>query len=136
MGADLTESAMFSVRQPPPNRHLTSAKTLRAVRASELHQDHEHRLAASVHKELLRVDLVRADVVSAAISRSGTFDESPTFAVCVNRWARARSPRSSRLTARGRPTTSDPDVSLGLDPSDSACTSWLSVDREHGEDRP
>jgi len=41
-------------------------------------------LAAQIHVERLRVDVVRADIVLVKISRGGTFDESPTFAVCVD----------------------------------------------------
>ena len=41
-------------------------------------------LIAEVHGELLRVDVVRADVVRVAISRGGVFDDAPTFAVCVD----------------------------------------------------
>ena len=41
-------------------------------------------LAAQIHGERLRVDVVRADIVRVKISRGGTFDESPTFAVCVD----------------------------------------------------
>jgi len=41
-------------------------------------------LLADVHTEQLRVDVVRADIVRVKISRGGVFDESPTFAVCVD----------------------------------------------------
>jgi alpha-glucosidase len=41
-------------------------------------------LLATVAGEQLRVDLVRADIVRVKISRSGVFDESPSFAVCVD----------------------------------------------------
>ncbi len=41
-------------------------------------------LLATLHGEQLRVDLVRADVVRLKLSRGGAFDESPTFAVCVD----------------------------------------------------
>jgi len=39
---------------------------------------------ADVHGERLRVDLVRDDLVRVKISRGGAFDESPTFALCVD----------------------------------------------------
>jgi alpha-glucosidase len=41
-------------------------------------------LLARVHGEKLRVDVVRPDIVRFKISRGGVFDESPTFAVCVD----------------------------------------------------
>ncbi len=44
----------------------------------------EHGLLAQVHGERLRIDVVRADLVRVKISRGGVFDESPTFAVCVD----------------------------------------------------
>ena len=37
-----------------------------------------------LHGEQLRVDVVRDDVVRFKISRGGVFDDSPTFAVCVD----------------------------------------------------
>jgi alpha-glucosidase len=44
----------------------------------------ERGLLATVHGEQLRVDVVRDDVVRVMISRGGAFDESPTYAVCVD----------------------------------------------------
>src|SRR3954454_4818369 len=44
----------------------------------------DHGLLAHLHGERLRVDLVREDVVRVKISRGGSFDETPTFAVCVD----------------------------------------------------
>src|SRR5919108_2444646 len=41
-------------------------------------------LSATLHGETLRVDFVRDDVVRIRISRGGSFDEPPTFAVCVD----------------------------------------------------
>src|SRR4029079_1122824 len=41
-------------------------------------------LSARLHGEQLRVDVVRADVVRFAISRSGVFDEHPSYAVDVD----------------------------------------------------
>lgn len=43
-----------------------------------------HGLLANVHSELLRVDVVRTDVVRLQMSRGGVFDERPTYAVCVD----------------------------------------------------
>ena len=39
---------------------------------------------ATLHGEHLRVDVVRSDVVRVKISRGAAFDETPTFAVCVD----------------------------------------------------
>ena len=39
---------------------------------------------AELHGERLRIDVVREDVVRIKISRGGEFDESPTYAVCVD----------------------------------------------------
>lgn len=41
-------------------------------------------LLAQVHGEQFRVEVVRPDIVRFAIIRGGVFDESPTFAVCVD----------------------------------------------------
>ena len=46
-------------------------------------------LLAHVHGEMLRIDLVREDVVRVAISRGGRFDEQPTYALCVDPLSRA-----------------------------------------------
>jgi alpha-glucosidase len=46
--------------------------------------DTERGLVAELHGERLRIDVVRDDVVRVKISRGGLFDESPTFAVCVD----------------------------------------------------
>jgi alpha-glucosidase len=44
----------------------------------------EHGVLARLHREQLRIDVVRSDVVRIKISRGGKFDEAPTFAVCVD----------------------------------------------------
>ena len=41
-------------------------------------------ILADLHGEQLSIDVVRADVLRIKISRGGVFDESPTFAVCVD----------------------------------------------------
>ena len=41
-------------------------------------------ILAELHREQLRIDVIRADVLRIKISRGGVFDESPTFAVCVD----------------------------------------------------
>ena len=66
-------------------------------------------ILAELHGERLRIDVVRADVVRIKISRGGVFDESPTFAVCVDPLAtparlsrRADGERVRLLTTRAR----------------------------------
>ena len=44
-------------------------------------EETEHGLAATLHGERLRLDVVRDDVLRIKISRGGAFDEEPTFAV-------------------------------------------------------
>jgi alpha-glucosidase len=44
----------------------------------------ERGLLARLHGETLRVDFIRDDVIRVKISRGGVFDESPSFAVCVD----------------------------------------------------
>ena len=44
----------------------------------------ERGVLARLHGELLRVEVVRPDIVRIKISRGGVFDEAPTFAVCVD----------------------------------------------------
>ena len=58
-------------------------------------------MLAELHGERLRIDVVRADVVRIKISRGGVFDESPTFAVCVDPLA---VPARLHLRARDRRT--------------------------------
>ena len=41
-------------------------------------------LLAELHREQLKIDIVSHDLVRIKISRGGVFDESPTFAVCVD----------------------------------------------------
>ncbi|HEY5154883.1 MAG TPA: TIM-barrel domain-containing protein, partial [Acidimicrobiales bacterium] len=62
---------------------MSTENFLRFERASAVEAT-DRGLAAQVHGERLRVDLVRADIVRVKISRGGTFDEAPTFAVCVD----------------------------------------------------
>ncbi len=60
-------------------------------------------LEAALHGERLRIDVVRDDVVRFKISRGGAFDETPTFAVCVDPTARAgRLHRGARRRRRAR----------------------------------
>ena len=73
-------------------------------------------LLARLHDEQLRIDLVRDDVVRLKISRGGTFDESPTFAVCVDPLAEPVEYRVDRDSDGVRLHTRAVVVSLGLDP--------------------
>jgi len=76
----------------------------------------ERGLLAQIHGELLRVDLVRADVVRIKISRGGSFDESPTFAVCVDPLGEEVEFTSEYADDVVRLRTPDLVVSLWLDP--------------------
>jgi alpha-glucosidase len=44
----------------------------------------ERGIVAAVDRELLRVEVIRDDIVRLKISRGGSFDEEPTFAVCAD----------------------------------------------------
>jgi alpha-glucosidase len=76
----------------------------------------ERGLIAEVHGERLRIDLVRADVVRVKISRGGVFDESPTFAVCVDLVSSSVEFTMERTPDVVRLRTSAVAVSLWLDP--------------------
>ena len=41
-------------------------------------------LLAELHGEQLKIDIVSHDLVRIKISRGGVFDDSPTFAACVD----------------------------------------------------
>ncbi|HET9872187.1 MAG TPA: TIM-barrel domain-containing protein [Propionibacteriaceae bacterium] len=73
-------------------------------------------ILADLHGEQLRVDLVAADLVRVKISRGGTFDESPTFAVCVDPLADEVQVRVERDEDAVRIRTSAVVVTVGLDP--------------------
>ena len=96
-------------------RMIETAHFERFERVSSF-QATERGLLAALHGEQLRVDVVRDDVVRLSVSRGGEFDESPTFAVCVD-------PLSERVDFQVedgdgvvRLRTSALVVSLGLDP--------------------
>jgi alpha-glucosidase len=76
----------------------------------------EHGLFGVLHRELLRIDLIRDDIVRVKISRGGAFDESPTFAVCVDPLAESVDFRVERADGVVRLHTSAITVSLWLDP--------------------
>ncbi|MCU1430915.1 MAG: Alpha-glucosidase [Actinotalea sp.] len=71
---------------------------------------------ATLGRELLRVDVVRADVVRLAISRGGRFDERPTSAVCVDPLGDDVAFDVDRGDGVVRVRTSALVVSVGLDP--------------------
>jgi alpha-glucosidase len=76
----------------------------------------EHGVLAALHGEQLRIDLVRDDVVRIKISRGGVFDESPTFAVCVDPLVSDVEFAVERDDRRVRLRTSALVASLWLDP--------------------
>lgn len=75
-----------------------------------------HGLLADLHEEQLRVEPVRPDVVRLKISRGGRFDDSPTFAVCVDPLAEPVDFTVQRDEERVRLVTADLVVSVWLEP--------------------
>jgi alpha-glucosidase len=73
-------------------------------------------LLADLHGEQLRVEPVRADVVRLKISRGGRFEESPTYAVCVDPLAESVPFTVERDDDRVRLVTDALVVSVWLDP--------------------
>jgi alpha-glucosidase len=73
-------------------------------------------LMAELHGERLRIDLVSESVVRFKISRGGEFDESPTFAVCVDPLAQPVEFQVVRDAERFRLITAAMVVSLWLEP--------------------
>jgi alpha-glucosidase len=73
-------------------------------------------LVADLHGERLRVDVVRADVVRFKISRGGEFDESPTYAVCVDPLAEPVDLTVEHGDSEVRLRTPALVVTVGLDP--------------------
>ncbi len=79
-------------------------------------EETDHGVLADLHGEQLRVDVVRPDVVRLKISRGGRFDESPTFAVCVDPLEQAVAFSVERDADRVRVVTGALVVSVWLDP--------------------
>ncbi|HZB77488.1 MAG TPA: glycoside hydrolase family 31 protein [Solirubrobacteraceae bacterium] len=75
-----------------------------------------HGLLGRLHGERLRIDVVRADVVRFKISRGGTFDETPSFAVCVDPLAEPAAFAIERDDGAVRVRTDALVATLGLDP--------------------
>ena len=73
-------------------------------------------LLAELHDEQLRIDLIRDDLVRFKISRARQFDESPTFAVCVDPLETPVEFRVERDADRVRLITAAMVVSLWLHP--------------------
>ncbi len=73
-------------------------------------------VVAELHLERLRIDVIRSDVVRLKISRAGQFDETPTYAVCVDPLAEPVDFTVIRDDDRVRVSTEDCTVSLWLDP--------------------
>ena len=71
---------------------------------------------ADVETEQLRIDVVSPELVRVKISRGGVFDESPTFAVCVDPLADPVEFTVERDDDRVRIVTAAMVVSLWLDP--------------------
>jgi alpha-glucosidase len=76
----------------------------------------DHGVLADLHGERLRVDLVREDVVRFKMSRGGVFDETPTYAVCVDPLAEPVPFTVERGENEVRLRTSAMVVTVGLDP--------------------
>ena len=79
-------------------------------------EETETGLLGQTHGELMRIDLVRDDVVRVKISRGGAFDEAPTYAVCVDPLAEVPEFSVEREDGVVRVRTSAMVVSLWLDP--------------------
>jgi alpha-glucosidase len=73
-------------------------------------------ILAELHGEQLRIDVVRPDVLRIKISRGGVFDDSPTFAVCVDPLAEPTGFRVERGEAVVQLRTEACVASLWLDP--------------------
>lgn len=73
-------------------------------------------LLAESHTEHLRIDIVRPDVVRVKISRGQTFDETPTYAVCVDPLSQPVEFTVEVEDDRVYLHTSAVRVTLGLDP--------------------
>jgi alpha-glucosidase len=71
---------------------------------------------AELHHEQLRIDVVREDVIRIKISRGGEFDETPTYAVCVDPLGAPPDFTVVHDDERVRLSTAACTVSLWLDP--------------------
>jgi alpha-glucosidase len=76
----------------------------------------DHGLVAELHGEQLRAEVVAPDVVRLKISRGGHFDETPTFALCVDPLAEPVDFEVSVDEDRAVLRTAELLVSVWLDP--------------------
>ncbi len=76
----------------------------------------ERGVLAELHDELLRVELLSANLVRFKISRGGVFDESPTYAICVDPLQQPVRFDVEQDAECVRLITTDMVVSLWLDP--------------------
>lgn len=67
-------------------------------------------------RELMRVDVIRDDVIRLKISRNGHFDESPTFAVCADPGSQAPEFSFEETDAFARVSTAAMSVTISKDP--------------------
>ena len=88
---------------------------LRFERVDEVRET-ERGIEASLHGERLQVDLVTDDVVRIRISRGGSFDDRPTYAVCVDPMAGPVEHQVEHGDGVVRLRTSGLQLTLGLDP--------------------
>ncbi len=89
---------------------------MRAFERVDAVEEIERGLLASLHGEQLRLEVVRDDVLRVKLSRGGAFDESPTFAVCVDPLAHAAEVTITRGDGVVRVETPALVASLWLDP--------------------
>ncbi len=94
---------------------IDTTRYLRFERVTEV-MEIERGLLVDLHGERLRIELITDDIVRFKISRGGTFDESPTFAVCVDPLSERVAFTTEREEAVVRLRTSAIVVSLWLDP--------------------
>ncbi|WP_024285983.1 TIM-barrel domain-containing protein [Cellulomonas sp. KRMCY2] len=78
-------------------------------------EETDHGIIATLHGERLRIDVVRDTVVRVKISRGGVFDESPTFAVCVDPLAHGVPFTVENASGLVRLRTAEMVISLWLD---------------------
>ena len=73
-------------------------------------------LLAQLHREHLKIDIISHDLVRIKISRGGVFDESPTFAVCVDPLESSAPFTIEHLADRTLLITESMTVTLWVDP--------------------
>src|SRR5664279_1096284 len=88
---------------------------VRFERVTSVHES-PRGVVAQVHGETFAVDVVADDVVRLRMSRGGAFDESPTFALCVDPLAQPVEFRVEHAPDRVRVVTPAMEVSVWLDP--------------------